>query len=180
MKNRIKLTAPVLKTRADAEAALNEIALTTINRNKALLAMDAEITAARERHEATINACNKALEEKTELIRVWAEANPAEFNGLKSLDLVHAVIGWRTGQPTLKTLAGWTWDRVLEKLKSIKNPHWGLLYIRTKEEVNKQGIINDRDTIGPDNLKTIGVRIVQDEAFFIEPKLTDLQNKQAA
>ncbi|ODU24027.1 MAG: hypothetical protein ABS95_02545, partial [Verrucomicrobia bacterium SCN 57-15] len=169
MKKRIKLIAPAIKTRDQVESLLNEICTTTINRNQATLAMDHEITQIRERYEATITACNKALEEKTELIRTWAEANPSEFNGLKSLDLVNAVIGWRTGQPTLKTLAGWTWDRVLEKLKIHG---MGLRYIRTKEEVNKQAILSEREEITPEAMRAMGVRIVQDESFFVDPKLT--------
>lgn len=177
MKNRIKMNAPALKSRAQAEETLRAIAELTLSRNQAQLDMDQEITAIRERYEQAIGEANKSLEEKTELVRAWADANPSEFNGLKSMEFVHGVIGWRTGQPTLKTLSGWTWDRVLEKLKSLLN---GDIYIRTKEEVNKQQLLIDREALGPDQLKTIGVRVVQDEAFFIEPKLTELETKQAA
>lgn len=172
-KNRIKNTQPALRTRSDVEAVLNDISLVTINRNRAHLAMDAEITAIKERHEASITECNKLLAEKTDLIRSWAEANPSEFGHAKSLDLFHAVIGWRTGQPQLKTLSGWTWDRVLEKLKSAGR-HF---YIRSKEEVNKQQIIADRELLTPEELRNLGVRVIQDESFFIDPKLTELENR---
>jgi phage host-nuclease inhibitor protein Gam len=169
-KNRIKLTQPVLRSRVDVEATLNEITLTTINRNRAQLDMDKAITAARERYEATIATCNQAIEEKSELVRAWAEANPAEFGKVKSIDFVHAVIGFRTATPTLKTLRGWTWDRVLEKLKDL-----GLKqYIRTKEEPNKQTLLIDRDGL---QLPTLGLQVEQKESFFIEPKLTDQDNK---
>jgi phage host-nuclease inhibitor protein Gam len=169
-KNRIKLTQPVLRSRVDVEATLNEITLTTINRNRAQLDMDKAITAARERYEATIATCNQAIEEKSELVRTWAEANPAEFGKVKSIDFVHAVIGFRTATPTLKTLRGWTWDRVLEKLKDL-----GLKqYIRTKEEPNKQTLLIDRDGL---QLPTLGLQVEQKESFFIEPKLTDQDNK---
>src|SRR5574341_1447265 len=119
MKNRIKLKAPVIKSRAEMEALVREIAELTLDRNKQQIEMDQEITAIKERYETKLSQCNKALEEKTEVARAWAEANPAEFNGRKSLDLTHGSVGWRTGQPTLKTLSGWTWDRVLEKLKQM-------------------------------------------------------------
>lgn len=176
MKNRIKLTAPALKSRAQAEDTLRQVAEITLQRNQAQIDMDREITAIRERYEEAIGDANKSLEEKTELLRSWSESNPSEFNGLKSLELVHGLIGWRTGQPTLKTLSGWTWDRVLEKLKTLLRTD----YIRTKEEVNKQAIIADRETLTPQGLRDIGVRVVQDEGFFIEPKLEKLETKQAA
>lgn len=178
MKNRIKMNAPALKSRAQAEETLRSIAELTLSRNRAQLDMDQEITTIRERYEEAIGEANKALEEKTELVRAWADANPSEFNGLKSLGFVHAVIGWRTGQPTLKTLAGWTWDRVLEKLETLRlYPN----YIRTKREVDKQSILADREKLADQGtLKEIGVRVVQDESFFIEPNLTELETKQAA
>lgn len=176
MKNRIKLTAPALKNRLQAEDTLRQIAELTIQRNQAQLDMDEQITAIRKQYEEALSDANKTLEEKTELVRAWAEANPSEFNGLKSLECVHAVIGWRTGQPTLKTLSGWTWDRVLEKLKSSRT--WAC-YVRIKEEVDKAAILRDRDTCFED-LRNIGVKVVQSEAFFVEPKLQKLETKQAA
>lgn len=176
MKNRIKLTQPAIKTREQAESILREICLTTITRNKAVLAMDQEIATIRENYDGTISWCNKSLEEKTDLIRAWAEANPSEFNGLKSLAMVNGTVGWRIGQPTLKTLAGWTWDRVLEKLKIHG---MGLRYIRTKEEVNKQAILGEREVLSPEKMRAMGVRVVQDESFFIEPNLTETENRQS-
>jgi phage host-nuclease inhibitor protein Gam len=176
MKNRIKLTAPALKSRTYVELTLSDICLITLNRNKAVTAMDAEISAVRSKYETAITECNKALEEKTDLIRTWAEAHPEEFNGLKSIDSVHAVFGWRTGQPQLKTRKGWTWDRVLEVLKLPRFAAYP--YVRTKEEVNKQAILADRETLPADDLHAMGVHVIQDEAFFIEPKLTDLDNRQ--
>lgn len=171
-KERIKLTQPVLKSRLQVEDTLREIVGATLNRNRANLEMDKGITAIRARYESLINECNKSIEEKSELVRIWAEENPAEFGKLKSLDFVHAIIGFRTGTPTLKTLRGWTWDRVLEKLRGI-----GLLaYIRTKEEVNKQALLIDRESLGEDRLKEIGLHVKQEESFFIEPKLTPQEN----
>ena len=176
MKNRIKLTQPVLKSRLQVEDTLREIVGATLNRNKATLEMDKAITAIRERYEALLTECNKSIEEKTELVRVWAEANPEEFGKLKSLDFVHAIIGFRTGTPTLKTITGWTWDRVLEKIKAFPAL---LKHVRTKEEVNKQTLLLDRETIGDDGLRQIGLKVVQSESFFIEPKLTERENKIA-
>ena len=172
--NRIKLTAPVLKSRLQVEDTLREIVGATLNRNRATLEMDKAITAIRERYEAMITLCNQDLEEKTELIRTWAEQNPEEFGKLKSLEFVHATIGFRIGTPMLKTLRGWTWDRVLEKMKA--SAIW-TAYIRTKEEVNKQTLLIDREIIGEDCLKEIGVEVKRDESFYIEPNLTAQENR---
>lgn len=167
---RIKITTPLIATRAQAEALAGEIAELMIEHRTATNDLDAAIKEAREEFSTRLEPLEKSIGEKTTSLQAWAEANPAEFAGKKSLQMTHAECGWRTGQPTLKTLAGWTWDRVLEKLKSAAGCA-GL--IRVKEEVNKQLIISERETLGTECLRSFGVKVVQDEPFFVEPKLTE-------
>jgi hypothetical protein len=40
--------------------------------------------------------------------------------------------------------------------------------------------IADRETIKPEDMRSIGVRVIQDESFFIEPKLAELDNRQTS
>lgn len=49
---------------------------------------------------------------------------------------------------------------------------------RTKEEINKQAIISDRENFTADQLRAVGLRVVQEEAFFVDPKLQELENRQ--
>ena len=174
---RLRYINPIIRSRPEAEALIREISLLILERNSEQIELDGHITTIRSKYEETLTDLSKRIDEKTEVARAWAEANPSEFHGAKSLDMTHAVIGWRTGQPTLKTIAGWTWDRVLEKIKTVKG--WAT-YIRTKEEVNKQLLIADRESLGADVLRDAGLKIVQDEAFFIEPKLQEQENRQIA
>lgn len=178
MKTRVKLTAPAIRSRIEAEALTREIASLILQRNQESIDLDTHITNLRAKYEESLASLQKQIEEKTEVARAWAEANPSEFRGLKSLEMTHAVIGWRTGQPTLKTLAGWTWDRVLEKLQSLGG-RW-LTYVRTRAEVDKRVLLADRESFQPEDLRAIGLRVVQDESFFIEPKLQELENRQTA
>jgi len=169
--NRIKLPTTII-TRARAEEILGEIATLTIEQRAQKNELDRELTAAREKYEAPLTALGKQIEEKTALLESWASANPAEFpKQRKSIDLLHGTIGYRTGTPKLKTLAKWTWDRVLEKLRGLGAPVAG--FIRTKEEVNKEAIIAavtaGNMLVGEE--RQFGVAVVQDEAFFVEPKL---------
>lgn len=116
------------------------------------------------RYEDRIKSINVRIAEMEELARQWAEANPAEFATKKSVVLVHGVVGWRKGMPSLKTLKGWKWDRVLNVLK-VAFPE----YVRVKEEVAKNVILDQRDTIGDDRLKRMGVYVDQSPEFFVEP-----------
>lgn len=174
MKNRITLKSKI--TRARAEELTGEIATLTLERNERKIAMDRELTAIRENYEGTIDPLEKQIAEKTELLEAWASANPDEFpKDRKSLDMLHAVIGYRTGTPKLKTLLRFTWPKVLERIINSNHREWR----RIKETVNKDQIIEDfaQKIVGNAELKGIGVEVVQDEIFFIEPKLEQLENR---
>jgi phage host-nuclease inhibitor protein Gam len=171
-KSRIKLTKPAIETREQMEALIGEICTLTIESNQAKLSMDSEISAVREKYEAQIGDLGERLKDKSALAQTWAEANPEAFGKLKSLELTHGKIGFRTGKHQLKPLAGWTFDRVKEKLRNLGR----LTFLRVKEEVDKEGIIARRlqGEITDVEMRDMGLRLHQDESFFIEPKLQEL------
>jgi len=177
MSKRIKHTAPAIRTRSEAEDVLGEVRALTIERNQRMLERDAVIKGVQEQHAGPLEAIEIQLTQKTELLSGWAEANPSEFDGKKTLAMTHGQVGWRIGNPTLKTLSGWTWDRVLEKLQSL---HPFRRFVRQKEEVDKAGILTERASLSPEDLRTMGVRVVQEEAFFVEPTLENPENRRAA
>jgi phage host-nuclease inhibitor protein Gam len=166
---RAKHTTPALKTREDAESSARHAAEIIIKIRAANNEIDEKITAIKAAYELELSDLQQQLEIHTTLLKDWTDANPEPFGKSKSLDLTHATIGYRTGQPTLKTRPGWTWDRVLENLQTNHADH----YIRSKSEPNKQAILGDRDTLGPEGLSKLGCRVTQDETFYVEPKLTE-------
>lgn len=168
MRAKLKPTAP--KTRDEMESLVGEITALKIQERKIKAEMDAVLKQTKDNYQALLTKCNEQLAARLPRALAWAEANAHEFGTSKSLELLHATIGWRITPPSLKTLAGWTWDRVIEKIHDL-----GLdaLYLRVKQEVNKQAILAERDAIGTDQLRSFGVRVVQEEEFYVEPKLTD-------
>ena len=174
---RIKAKAPTLKTREEMEALVGDIARLKTFQQQTTAMMDQRITEVRSEYEAQLGDAEADLAPMVESVRLWAEANPEAFGKHKSLDLLHGVIGWRIGNPTIKTLSGWTWDRVLEKLKSA-TAYAG--FVRTKDEVDKASILAQRDALLPEDLRHMGVRVVQEEPFFVEPKLTEVATTLAA
>lgn len=169
-KKRLKVVAPVLKSRAEAEEALGQIRALTIQRNTAQCAREEELKKLDELFKEEIDTANAEIEALAEQLRVWSEANPGEFGTRRSVEWTHGTLGWRTGNPTLKTLPGFTWDRVLEKL--LGNPLFAG-FVRTKQEVDKATILAQREAIGAGDLKAMGVKVVQEEPFFVEPKIED-------
>lgn len=174
--NRIKLP-PTIITKLRAEELLGEVAALTLEERAAKTAMDHELTAVRAKYEGALDTLQKQIGDKTALLESWAAANPGEFpKNRKSIDLLHGTVGYRTGTPKLKALPKWTWDRVLEKLNQLA----ALAYIRTKEEVNKEAVlaaISDGSLL-PEQARLFGVVMVQDESFFVEPKLEVMEARK--
>ena len=174
-RTKTKAPALVITTRAELESAVGQLAHSTTEKQRLTAEMEQEITMVRARYETLLGTLTADLEAITEAAAEWAARNPDEFGKRKSLGLTHGTIGWRIGQPTLKTQPGWTWDRVLEKLTGAEE--W-MRFIRIKSEVAKDLLLGERETLGPDTLKTLGVRVEQAEPFFIEPKFGTVAARQ--
>jgi phage host-nuclease inhibitor protein Gam len=169
---RIRLTKTVIASRAEAETVLGEIAAGTAQLNALRAGLDQEITAARQRYEQRIDALQKQNEQKSGLLQQWAEGSPESFpEGRKSIELLHGRIGFRTSTPALKTVAGWTFKRALEVIDR--------LFVRTKEELDKEAVLAAyaRGDLSDSELKRVGLRVAQEESFFVEPKLEEVDAK---
>ena len=150
-------------TREDIEAAVRELCIASVRLDEEQARMNLELAAVRERYEPELAALSEIADEQTAIIRAWADAHPEEFATRKSIAMVHGTIGYRTGQPTLKPIRGVTWDKILAILRH-NLPH----YVRVKEEVDKEAILADREQLGDENLKTLGMRVEQAERFFVD------------
>lgn len=178
MKNkRIKIQLPNINTREEAEAVMHDIAAIANNQRRITADRDAEVLNINERYEASLTQCAEELQQKTDALRVWAETNPDQFpKGRKSIDFVSGVLGFRTGTPKLAlTSRAFTWDKVLELLKT----RW-THFIRSKQEVDKDAILTAAaaQKVNTQQLAALGLKVVQDESFFIDPKLTEVETRQ--
>jgi len=180
---RLKLSSPAIQTREEMEALIGKICEQTILQDALLAAMDGELKKVRENYEDELCTTQKSLDGNLALAQDWAEAHPSEFGNRKSIEMLHGLVGWRTGMPKLRTLSGWNWDRVLEAIKGI--PKFAKRFVRISEEVNKEAIISDWVILSGE-AREFGVRVVQDETFYVEPKREEAapteiqQTKEAA
>ena len=106
-----------------------------------------------------------------DVLQAYAMENRNElFSKRKSLETTHGTLGFRTGTPKLKTLKGFTWASVLNLLKEFLPG-----YVRTIEEPAKDKLLADREDEEVAALfPKVGVKVTQDEAFFVELKQEDL------
>lgn len=175
MTDRIKLKTSAPRTREEMERLVGDICALKIEERELKAQMDAEIKSIKDNYQAQLAGLTESLAQKMPRALAWAEANAEDFGKLRSVEMLHGTIGWRLNTPSLKTRPGWTWDRVLEVVKNLPRLAG---YIRTKEEINKQALLADREQLGTEGLTAIGLRVVQDEEFFVDPKLTETETRE--
>lgn len=170
-KTRLKKSLTLkLTTRDEAEERMRELALAANLRITLLADMDAQILAIKEQYEADLAAQDKAIQAAADDLEAWALANPDEFGKKKSIEMLSGILGFRTGTPKLSPLnKTWTWARITEAV-CLMLP----AFVRSKPEVDKEAILGQRDEEAIRAvLPLCGLRVVQDEGFFVEPKLTN-------
>ena len=112
------------------------------------------------------NLTSKMDIEMTRIREKYADQLEELFSKRKSLESAHGVFGFRTGTPKLKNLKGFTWAAVTNICKELLPQ-----YIRTTDELAKDKLLADRDNPEvAEFFPKIGVQVVQEETFYVEPK----------
>lgn len=87
------------------------------------------------------------------------------------MESAHGVFGFRTGTPKLKNLKDFTWAAVTNLCKELLPS-----YIRISEELAKDKLLADRELPKvAEYFPKIGVQVVQEETFYVEPKRKVMQ-----
>lgn len=154
-------------SREQAEQAFADFAAADAKVQNLTSKMDIEMTRIREKYADQLAEQNARKEAAFEIVQAYAVENKDElFSKKKSVESAHGVFGFRTGTPKLKNLKGFTWAAVTNLCKELLPA-----YIRTTEELDKQGLLADRDNKKVAGMfPKIGVQVVQEESFFVEPK----------
>ena len=124
----------------------------------------------REKYADKLATLTEEKDKAFDTLQAFATENQAElFSKKKSLDMAHGTIGFRTGTPKLKTLKGFTWASALELVKEFLPD-----YVRQTWDIAKDKLLADRDAEQmADSMAKCGIQVVQDEAFYVEPKKED-------
>lgn len=154
-------------TRDQMEEAFGVFAFADAKLQSINAAMDAEITKIRERNADELARYQQQKDSAFEVLQTFATENRDEFfSKKKSMETAHGILGFRTGTPKLKTRKGFTWAAVLELLKEFRPS-----YIRVVNDIAKDKLLADRDNEDmPELMQKIGIKVEQDETFFVEPK----------
>ncbi|HEY3874064.1 MAG TPA: host-nuclease inhibitor Gam family protein [Candidatus Kapabacteria bacterium] len=163
----------LLESPVDVEQALNRLAVLEADIQSQEADATKEIVDIRE---SVLGRIGKKEEEAKRLrvaIEDWAsdKKNRKEFfpTGSKSLDLRAGTLSFRDSTPSLVLQKGWKTDDVLNELKQYIPEIRSAGIKQPEPTLDKNGIkkLFDKGIIGEFDLKTLGLKIEQDESFHI-------------
>jgi phage host-nuclease inhibitor protein Gam len=132
--------------------------------------MNEEINKIKSKYQDEITDLQEQKDEHYDVLEAFAKEQKESWGKARSIELLHSKIGFRIGMPKLKCDKGFNWTSVT----SLLQDHYPD-YVRTVTEPNKEKLIADRD--GDDFAKLCKkahIEVVQDENFFVEPKVEEL------
>lgn len=158
-------TAPAIRGWDGADRSLGEIRKLEAKVQEMDAAKLAEVQRVQEKHTAKIQPMLERIGLLAKGLQDFAEFHREDLGAQKSKKLNHGLVGFRLGHPSLKTLPKWTWKKVLA---CVKGSRWADRFVRVKEEVAKDLLLGSN--LDPEEMKALGVRMVQEERFFYEAK----------
>ena len=175
MTSRLKrAVTPLIETEQEFTALIGELSRDILVERAIKTDMDTELTRVRERYEADLGRIAETNQAKLKLAQDWCDTHPDSFpKGRRSLEPVHAVVGYRLGTPKVRLLRGWKLAAVVAAVKR-RLPE----YLRVKEELDKERILSEHKP--GERIESIGVEVMQEESFFVEPKLEELESRLTA
>ena len=160
--------APTIQNRQQLDAVVENIVQLQLDRDELERTQDREITEIRQKYRAPLAELERYLTLETTWAESWARENPEAFDDKLSLRCTHAVIGFRTTPPRVdRASRKWIWSAIALKLADVA---WGKRYLRVPApEVNKEALLADRAELSAAELRQVGLKIVQEERFYISP-----------
>jgi phage host-nuclease inhibitor protein Gam len=160
---------PTIQTRHELDAVVENVVQLQLARAALERDQEQEIAGIRQKFRAPLAELDRYLLLETTWVENWARANADAFpDDARSLPCTHATIGFRVSPARVdRASRKWNWTDVAAKLGDIA---WGRRYLRQPApEVNKEALLADRAELDPAELRKCGVKIVQEERFFIAP-----------
>lgn len=154
-------TLPACQSKSQVQDFIRTIGDKSRELSRLETTMNDEIAEITNDYAEKINPLKLEIEQLTGAVQIWCEANRSKLleKGLKTANLITGEVSWRIRPPSVNIRGK---EAVIEKLKSL-----GLTqFIRTKEEPNKEAMLEDVTAVK--DVK--GITIVSGvEDFIINP-----------
>jgi phage host-nuclease inhibitor protein Gam len=157
-------------TLEQAQEASELFAKTTTSLDKVQAKMNEEINRVKSKYQDSITELQDSLTEPQEVLEIFAKESQDSWGKKKSMELLHCIIGYRTGMPKVTKQKGFSWEAVTE-LAAKAFPQ----LVRTKSELDKDAVIALSKEDGFAEIsKSCFIDVVQDESFYVEAKKEEL------
>ena len=131
--------------------------------------IDLKVAQIREKKADELSAHNAEMERTFEVLQAYAVENrDMLFTKKKSLETAHGTIGFRTGTPKLAKSKKYTWEGILDLVKTHLPD-----FVRTKSELNKEDLLkahSEKDEAVLAKFPDCGIFVEQNETFYVERK----------
>lgn len=144
-KNKVKAQAAayVPQTRDDCASDIRKLGDLQREISRCEIAMNDAIAAITAQHQPALDAYREQAKALTTAIQTWCEANRdalTDGGKVKFANLITGEVSWRQRPPSVRITQS---DAVLETLQRL-----GLdRFVRVKEEINKEAILNEPDAV---------------------------------
>ncbi len=168
---RIKTKVISNVTLEQAQDASELFAQNTTKLDKIQAKMNDEINKIKSKYQDDITELQDGLVEPQKILHVFADEQKESWGKKKSIELLHTVIGFRTGTPKVTKSKGFSWEGITELAVQLFPD-----LVRTKAELDKDSIIALSKEDGFNEIKKgLFIDVVQEESFFVEAKKEELQ-----
>jgi phage host-nuclease inhibitor protein Gam len=178
----MKIKIPKFKSREEFLSAVDEAARITVDIQSLEASLATRIQEAQEHYGPAITGRKADLTAIFVQAEKFAEEHQCELllGKARSAETPLARYGFRTGMPQVKTLSRWTFTQVLEALVLVGAKM--AAYVRTKKELDKDAILaaSARGALTAADLAVLGMKVAQEEAFFIDPKVDGAEQVKPA
>lgn len=170
-----KLEPCIILSREGLQAVTSELVKAKLRAAEIKVEMEKKIADIQSGYQAQLDEVNREIATKEAGIYVWAQKNRPEFGNRKSIDLAMAIIGYRTSPPSVEQIRSKEKvGDIAARLPSVVDQASGFdgaKYVRDgAPTIDKEKLLSDREKIPAEVLALAGLRIVQEEQFYITPK----------
>lgn len=171
----------VILTRAGLDAAVTAHVQSRLAYTALLVKMEEEKTAVDKSYASDLTRLNTALELSFAAVSNYCALHRGELlpdeKRRKSFETINAILGYADNPPTLGKTTNETFEQIAQRLAGLVFKE-GMAtldcagFVREKLELNKETIKDaiTADLLQPRHLKVMGLKLTQEERFFIEPK----------
>ena len=154
-------------SKEEYERSMAEYAAAEAREQSIKAKMEAEMNKVRAKYAEQLEDLAAAKEVHFNVVEQYAVEHRNElFADKKKVESTYGIIGFRTGSPKLALMGGFTWPMVTERCREFLPD-----YIKTSYDLAKSKLLADRSKEEvASQFEKIGVKVVQEETFYLDAK----------